>query len=93
VSEIVNGPRWFVCPEGDRFGVPGGIGQPWYAFAERGIEWAEQERCAGYEVRQVASVGGGLQAIIREGSTCTAASDPRSGGRAMTVEEAPCTSV
>jgi len=28
-----------VCPTGDRFGVPAGIGEPWYAFAEPGIAW------------------------------------------------------
>ena len=91
VSEIVAAPRWFVCPEGDRFGVPGGIGRPWYAFAEPGIDWVDQQRCAGYEVRPVASVGGGLQAIVGDGDAWAAASDPRSGGRAMTVEEAACT--
>jgi gamma-glutamyltranspeptidase/glutathione hydrolase len=91
-GEIAAGPRWFVCPEGDRFGVPAGIGQPWYAFAEPGIEWADDERCAGYEVRQVASVGGGLQVLVRRQGGWDAASDPRSGGRAMTVEEATCTS-
>jgi gamma-glutamyltranspeptidase len=91
-DDIASGPRWFVCPEGDRFGVPGGIGQPWYAFAERGIEWAADERCAGYEVREVVSVGGGLQVLVHHHGTWEAASDPRSGGRAITVEEAPCTS-
>ncbi len=93
IHEIASGPRWFVCPEGDRFGVPGGIGQPWYAFAEPGIAWAGQPRCAGYEVRPVASVGGGLQVIGSSGRPgWVAASDPRSGGRAMAVEEASCTS-
>jgi gamma-glutamyltranspeptidase/glutathione hydrolase len=91
-AEIASGPRWFVCPEGDRFGVPGGIGQPWYAFAEPGIEWAGDDRCAGYAVREVASVGGGLQLLVRRDGAWEAASDPRSGGRAMTVEEATCTS-
>jgi gamma-glutamyltranspeptidase / glutathione hydrolase len=91
-SEIASGSRWFVCPEGDRFGVPSGVGQPWFAFAEPGIEWAGWTTCAGYEVRPVESVGGGLQVIVREGTTWTVASDPRSGGRAMTVEEATCTS-
>jgi gamma-glutamyltranspeptidase/glutathione hydrolase len=90
-GDIAALPRWFVCPEGDRFGVPGGIGQPWFAFAEDGIEWAGDERCAGYEVRRVESVGGGLQVIVREDGRWAAASDPRLGGRAMAVEEASCT--
>jgi gamma-glutamyltranspeptidase/glutathione hydrolase len=91
-SDLAAGPRWFVCPEGDRFGVPGGIGKPWFAFAEDGIEWADHERCAGYEVRRVDSVGGGLQVIVGDDGRWEAASDPRAGGRAMAVEEASCTS-
>jgi gamma-glutamyltranspeptidase/glutathione hydrolase len=91
-GDIAALPRWFVCPEGDRFGVPGGIGKPWFAFAEDGIDWAGDERCAGYEVRRVDSVGGGLQVIVREDGRWAAASDPRLGGRAMAVEEASCTS-
>lgn len=92
-GDIAALPRWFVCPEGDRFGVPGGIGKPWFAFAEAGIDWVDDDRCAGYEVRRVDSVGGGLQVIVGEGGRWMAASDPRLGGRAMTVEEASCTSV
>ena len=66
-GDIAALPRWFVCPEGDRFGVPGGIGKPWFAFAEDGIDWAGDGRCAGYEVRRVESVGGGLQVIVGRG--------------------------
>jgi gamma-glutamyltranspeptidase/glutathione hydrolase len=90
-EEIAGGPRWFVCPEGDRFGVPAGVGQPWFTFGEPGIEWAEQDRCAGYEVRRVASVGGGLQMLVGRSGSWEAASDPRSGGLAITIEEATCT--
>ena len=78
--EIADGPRWFVCPEGDRFGVPAGIGSPWFAFAEPGIEWSRAARCAGYDVRPVESVGGGLQIVVHDGSSTEFASDPRSGG-------------
>jgi gamma-glutamyltranspeptidase len=92
IAAIANGPRWFVCPEGDRFGVPGGVGQPWYAFAEPSIEWADREACAGYPVRRVESVGGGLQVIEGRGGTWVAAGDQRSDGAAMSVEEAACTS-
>ena len=84
-SEIAAGARWFVCPEGDRFGVPAGIGSPWYAFAEPAIEWSGHARCAGYEVRPVDSVGGGLQLVVHDGST-EFASDPRAGG-GIAVEE------
>ena len=89
-AEIAAGPRWFVCPSGDRFGVPAGIGQRWYAFAEPGIEWRDDARLAGYEVRTTASVGGGLQVIagpagLGRGSRggVELASDPRSGGAAL----------
>ena len=89
-ADIAAGPRWFVCPTGDRFGVPAGIGQRWYAFAEPGIEWRDDAQLAGYEVLTIASVGGGLQVIVgpagidggsREGIEL--ASDPRSGGAAL----------
>jgi hypothetical protein len=59
--------------------VPAGIGSPWYAFAEPGIEWSGDARCAGYDVRPVESVGGGLQLVVHDGST-EFASDPRAGG-------------
>jgi gamma-glutamyltranspeptidase len=89
-AEIAGGPRWFVCPEGDRFGVPAGIGQPWYAFGEPGIEWSGDASCAGREVRPVDSVGGGLQVVRGDGQEKVFASDPRSGG-GLAVEEVPCT--
>ena len=91
-AEIASGSRWFVCPTGDRFGVPAGIGQPWYAFAEPGIEWRDDARLAGYEVRASANVGGGLQVVT--GSSAAGhgsrtevelASDPRSGGAALAL--------
>jgi gamma-glutamyltranspeptidase len=84
-EEIATGARWFVCPEGDRLGVPGGIGFPWFAFAEEGIEWVGEASCAGYAVRHVGSVGGGLQVIVHDGATNELASDPRAGG-AVAVE-------
>lgn len=84
--EIVSGPRWFVCPEGDRFGVPHGIGKPWYAFAEPGVEWRDDARIAGYEVKQPANVGGGLQvAIGLDGGGVELGSDPRAAGAARAV--------
>lgn len=85
--EIASAPRWFVCPEGDRFGVPAGIGTPWYLFGEPGIEWSGTARCAGYYVRHVDSVGGGLQLAHGGGRSKMFASDPRSGG-GVAVEEA-----
>ncbi len=85
-TEIASGPRWFVCPEGDRFGVPAGIGQPWYAFGEPGVEWSKATICAGYPVRPVDNVGGGLQLALGGGRSTAFASDPRSGG-AVAVEE------
>ena len=85
-GHIASAPRWFVCPEGDRFGVPGGIGSPWYLFGEPGIEWAESDRCAGYDVRAVDDVGGGLQLVLGDRSSKMFASDPRSGG-GVAVEE------
>lgn len=90
-ADIAAGPRWFVCPTGDRFGVPAGIGQPWYAFAEPGIEWRDDAQLAGYEVRTTSNVGGGLQVVAGphtpEGGHPSAeiASDPRSGGAALVV--------
>lgn len=85
--EIVSGPRWFLCPEGDRFGVPHGIGKPWYAFAEPGVEWRDEARIAGYEVKRPANVGGGLQvAIGLDGGGVELGSDPRAAGAARAVE-------
>ena len=89
-AEIVSGPRWFVCPSGDRFGVPAGIGEPWYAFAEPGIAWHDDRDLAGYKVRPTADVGGGLQVAIGPGSNgrrgaVELASDPRSGGAAAAL--------
>jgi gamma-glutamyltranspeptidase/glutathione hydrolase len=84
--EIASAPRWFVCPEGDRFGVPSGIGQPWYAFGEDGIEWSTDTRCGDYDVRRVDSVGGGLQLVRSDARSKVFASDPRAGG-AVAVEE------
>lgn len=91
-AQIAGDPRWFVCPEGDRFGVPGGIGKQWFAFAESGVAWSGHARRGGYDVRTVDSVGGGLQVIEGVGGAWLAASDPRLGGCALSVEEAPCTS-
>ena len=91
VADIAAGPRWFVCPTGDRFGVPAGIGQPWYAFAEPGIEWRDDARLGDYEVRTTPNVGGGLQVVTgphtRDGGRAHAelASDPRSGGAALAL--------
>ena len=85
---IVARPRWFVCPSGDRFGVPAGIGEPWYAFAEPGIAWRDDDEMAGYEVRRTDNVGGGLQAAVSadDGNGVVLASDPRSGGAARVLE-------
>ena len=87
-SEIAAGPRWFVCPTGDRFGVPAGIGQEWYAFAEPDIEWRDDAVLAGYEVRSTANAGGGLQVAVGaddrdRGRGVELASDPRSAGAAL----------
>ena len=89
-AEITAGSRWFVCPAGDRFGVPAGIGRRWYAFAEPGIEWRGDARLAGYEVRTTANVGGGLQVVAGPAGSgrgsragVEIASDPRSGGAAL----------
>lgn len=91
-EDIAAGSRWFVCPTGDRFGVPAGIGEPWYAFAEPGIAWRDDTHLAGYEVRHTSNVGGGLQLVAAGNSAgpgrhCVAdlASDPRSGGAALAL--------
>jgi gamma-glutamyltranspeptidase len=85
-TDVVTGPRWFVCPEGDRFGVPQGIGAEWFMFAEPGIEWRDETQLAGRTVRQVATVGGGVQAVTRLGSGAwSSGSDPRAGGAALAV--------
>ena len=88
-AEAASGPRWFVCPSGDRFGVPAGIGQPWYAFAEPGIHWRADKRLGGYEVRPVDNVGGGLQLVVATGTADSppfqTASDPRSAGAALAL--------
>ena len=91
-AEIAAGSRWFVCPTGDRFGVPAGIGEPWYAFAEPGIAWRDDARLAGYEVRTTLNVGGGLQVVAggdgtgpSRRSVAELASDPRSAGAALAV--------
>lgn len=86
VNEIVSEPRWFVCPEGNRFGVPGGIDNEWFMFAEPGIHWYDESNTAGFRVRKMDNIGGGLQAICREQNEWTIASDPRSGGIVSFVE-------
>jgi gamma-glutamyltranspeptidase / glutathione hydrolase len=83
LDEVVGGPRWFVCPEGDRFGVPGGIGSEWFLFAEPDIEWSRESSLAGYAVKQRDSVGGGIQTVERTDAGWSVASDPRSGGAAV----------
>lgn len=85
-DEIVTQPRWFVCPEGNRFGVPEGIDNQWFMFAESGIDWCDAATISGFDVRKVASVGGGLQAISFEDNQWQAESDPRSGGSALRME-------
>jgi gamma-glutamyltranspeptidase/glutathione hydrolase len=92
-ADIAAGSRWFVCPTGDRFGVPAGIGEPWYAVAEPGIAWHDDSHLAGYEVRTTSNVGGGLQLVVGggtgrcgRGSVAELASDPRSGGAALAAE-------
>jgi gamma-glutamyltranspeptidase/glutathione hydrolase len=83
LEAVVGGPRWFVCPEGDRFGVPGGIGKEWFLFAEPEIPWSGDDTVAGYTVRQTTSIGGGLQGIERGPDGWRIASDPRGGGAAL----------
>jgi len=92
-ADIASGSRWFVCPTGDRFGVPAGIGEPWYAFAEPGIAWHDDRDLAGYEVRTTGNAGGGLQVVVSGGDpdlgrrrVAELASDPRSAGAALAVE-------
>jgi gamma-glutamyltranspeptidase len=82
LRDIAAGPRWFVCPEGDRFGVPAGIGSEWFLFGEPDMDWSRQDELAGYSIRRTDSVGGGIQAIERTAAGWTVASDPRSGGAA-----------
>jgi gamma-glutamyltranspeptidase/glutathione hydrolase len=89
LERVVSGPRWFVCPEGDRFGVPAGIGQEWFLFAEPGIEWFDREHLAGYKVRRVDSVGGGVQCAARTPEGWQVGSDLRAGGAALDVEGRP----
>ena len=91
-ADIAAGARWFVCPTGDRFGVPAGIGEPWYAFAEPGIAWRDDARLARYEVRTTTNVGGGLQVVVGGNHTgsdrrsaAELASDPRSAGAALAL--------
>jgi gamma-glutamyltranspeptidase/glutathione hydrolase len=83
VQDMAAGPRWFLCPEGDRFGVPAGIGGEWFLFAEPEMEWSRLAELAGYTVRRTASVGGGMQAVEHSAAGWTLASDPRSGGAAL----------
>ena len=92
-AHIAAGSRWFVCPTGDRFGVPAGIGERWYAFAEPGIAWHDDSCLAGYEVKPTPNVGGGLQVVAGGGkpgrgrrSVAELACDPRSAGAALTLE-------
>ncbi len=89
IAEIVSGPRWFVCPAGDRrFTMPAGIGRQWYAYAEPGIEWRGDERVAGYEVRRSHNAGGCLQAVGGTGDgDIELGSDPRSAGGARAIGE------
>jgi gamma-glutamyltranspeptidase/glutathione hydrolase len=85
LEAVASGPRWFVCPEGDRFGVPGGIGSEWFLFGEPEVEWSAHSALAGYTVRRIDSVGGGVQAVERTDTGWTLASDPRSGGAARVL--------
>jgi gamma-glutamyltranspeptidase / glutathione hydrolase len=88
LAGIASGPRWFVCPEGDRFGVPGGIGSEWFLFGEPGVEWSAEERVAGYRVRRTETVGGGIQAIEKDTGGWSFASDPRAGGDSQVARSA-----
>ena len=83
LDEVAAGARWFVCPEGDRFGVPGGIGSEWFMFAEPAVDWQGEDEVAGYRVRRMASVGGGVQTVEQAGAGWSLASDPRAGGAAL----------
>jgi gamma-glutamyltranspeptidase len=80
IDEMATGPRWFVCPVGDRFGVPAGIGKEWFLFAEPGIAWEREMSVAGYAVRRVDSGGGGMQTIERTPAGWALATDPRMAG-------------
>ncbi|UNB52197.1 gamma-glutamyltransferase [Mycolicibacterium sp. YH-1] len=85
IEDLVTEPRWFVCPEGDRFGVPGGVGAQWFLFAEPGVPWRDRRELAGYAIKSVDSIGGGLQAVQpRLSEQWSSASDPRAGGSAAT---------
>jgi gamma-glutamyltranspeptidase/glutathione hydrolase len=83
LKAIASGPRWFVCPEGDRFGVPGGLGSEWFLFCEPGVDWFDERALAGYRVRGMESVGGGIQAVECSETGWRVASDPRAGGEAI----------
>lgn len=87
LDDVAAGPRWFVCPEGDRFGVPGGIGSEWFLFAEPGIDWSQDSSLAGYAVKQRDSVGGGIQCVERTEKGWSLATDPRAGGAVATGGE------
>ena len=64
--------------------IPGGIGKEWFVFVEPGNEWTSDEAVAGFTVRRVDSVGGGLQAISFDADGWRSmGSDPRSGGLAL----------
>lgn len=82
IAEMATGARWFVCPVGDRFGVPAGIGKEWFLFAEPGIAWEQETSLAGYAVRRVDSGGGGMQVIERTPAGWALATDPRMAGAA-----------
>jgi gamma-glutamyltranspeptidase / glutathione hydrolase len=82
LRDIASGPRWFVCPEGDRFGVPGGIGSEWFLFPEPGLEWSDETALAGYAVRPTESGGGGIQTVQHDASGWSVETDPRAGGAA-----------
>jgi len=89
-ESIAADPRWFVCPEGDRFGVPSGIGQEWFMFGEEGIQWRDDAEVAGYQVKHMSTGGGGLQVIVGgDDDAVELASDPRAGGatRALPQKE------
>lgn len=87
LDEILWGPRWFVSPVGDRFGVPGGIGKEWFLFGEPGIAWRDEREVAGYQVKAVDWVGGGLQGLLKDSNTLYCGSDPRGGGTSQTSQE------
>lgn len=82
-DEIASGPRWFVCPDDQRFGVPAGIGKPWYIYGEPGIEWVGRDRVGGYDVRTMENVGGGVQLVMSDADDWVLASDRHTGGAAQ----------